>query len=73
MTVRLRVGHSHIVLVRVWSGRIRELGMWIGRIGGSEDCKAVVVVAAAAAGSMPWRPEMGLLRMQDRMVEFFCV
>lgn len=72
MTVRLRVGHSRIVLVRASSDRIRGLGMWIGRIGGSEDCKAVVVVVDA--GSIgPWRPEMGLLRMQDRLVEFFCV
>lgn len=68
MTVRLRVGHSRIVLVRVWSVRIRELGMWIGRIGGFEDCRAVVVVAGSIG---PWRPEMGIFRMQGRLVKFF--
>lgn len=66
MTVRLMVEHSRIVLVREWNGRTRELGRWIGRIGGFGDCSFVVVVVAGSIG--PWRPEMGVWRVQGGLV-----
>ncbi len=60
------VGHSRIVLVREWNALIREPGRWIGKIGGFGDCMVVVV-----AGSIgPWRPGMGILRIQGWLMQF---
>lgn len=60
MIVRPTVGRSHIVLVREWNARRRELGRWIGRIGGFGGCMVVVVGDSIE----PWWPGRGGLRVQ---------
>ena len=69
MVGRLVVGRSHIVLVKGWSGRRRGLGRRIGRIGGFGGCRVVGVVVGGSIG--PWRPDVGVVRMQRWFLRSF--